>query len=159
MSDSSPDTKARSRLQPPLLFFFHSCYTEVRCKREYKHKPTPKPPGWTVYLSPRAVCAFVCFSFYMTQKKKKRKKRHLWERPADFPLRRPRPDQKGTKLSHFLPPAAHRSRAGCTQLFVLGGARMCPLSVGSHPEPTAINAPFVRALRPPLLPTSWRRQS
>lgn len=103
-----------------------------------------------VHLSLRAIFAFVALFWPPV---------HDSEPPlgaTDFSLHQPRPDHGNLALPLLLP-FVHHSKAGCTQLFVFGTEECGPLSVRSHPEPTAINASFVQALRPS--PPSWCRQN
>lgn len=101
-----------------------------------------------VYLSLRALC-FCCFILASsTWLKATSGSNWLFPSPAEaWPL-------KPSSPTPAAPRAPEQSRLHTAIYF--GNWRMCPLSVRSHPEPTAINESFVPALRPP--PPSWCRQ-
>lgn len=110
---------------------------------------TPDTETSTLALSLRAIFVFVALFWLLLHDSK------LPLGATAFSLHHSKPDHENLRSSTpavLSPPQLGRLHTAIW----FRSWRMCPLSVCSHPEPTAINVSFVQALGPPLAisPTS-----
>lgn len=138
-----------TRQLPPMQESIYYRFFKARCEREYKHTWHWKPPCWGTSL-PQGYLCLCCFILApSTWLKATSGSNWLFPSPAEAWPRKP---SSPTSTALCPPEQGRLHTAICFRNW-----RMCPLSVRSHPEQTAINAPFVQALRPP--PPSWCRQN